>query len=471
MNSKKTLLLAKITKKLTSNSVSLAKLQQIYDILDVELIVEPTIVETVQEHVPWIEFAKNYSRENNMNYKDAIVEIKQKGLYKPKAKNPKKALKRDAGYSCDTCDYTTPNKSNFNRHITKHNNKERMMNELMTVRGLIRTHRVRAEKSKDSDVKLKSQSILEDAIAKERVLVPQLKKLQEKGVTYKKPKSKTNSKDSMPIGLIEQTNRAYKEANGTELGLTSDMIENVEKDGPDYTLKVKSLSVDDDEEIDEIIYEYDDQVDGYSVSLMQSVDIKGKMTDVEYESFFVYRHIDVSTPPKSAKAPTESAKAPTKSAKATEPAPLKNQIKKIQKLVEKNGKTAYYLVEGDTVKLLARDLDSLAEKISEKKKYINKPVFEVNIVVDGKYVGVEHKLVAGPVSLKMKQYHVDDKYKLKYKSGYANGAVWYTNHDIADGAFHVGDIKKIVKIIHDNNVNILSMGKVRAVDMLNENFD
>ncbi len=59
------------------------------------------VVEAVQPTVPWITFAKIYAKENNMNYKEAIVEIKSKGLYKPKPKTakPKKALKRDVGYS------------------------------------------------------------------------------------------------------------------------------------------------------------------------------------------------------------------------------------------------------------------------------------------------------------------------------------------------------------------------------------
>ena len=44
-------------------------------------------------------------------------------------------------------------------------------------------------------------------------------------------------------------------------------------------------------------------------------------------------------------------------------------------------------------------------------------------------------------------YDVDKKYKLKYKSGYKNGAIWYTDQDLLDDAFHITDIKKIIKII------------------------
>jgi hypothetical protein len=286
--------MTKITKKLTSE-LSLAKLQQIYDILQdrkdnvVEPVAEPVVEPVVEPAVSWIDFAKNYASENNINYKDAIVEIKEKGLYKPKEKvvKPKKILKKDVGYCCDICDYTTPDKSNFNRHMTKHNNKEKMMNELMTTRGLIRTHRVRASESKNSDVRVKSQAILDAALTKEKVLIPQLKKLREKDVTYTIEKT-PKSKHKFPIDLIEKTNDAYHEVNGSILTLTKDNVENVEKHGKDYTLKVKDLIVDEDEEIDEIIFEYDDKFYGYNVSFMQVVDIKGKMVDVEYETFFVY---------------------------------------------------------------------------------------------------------------------------------------------------------------------------------------
>lgn len=153
------------------------------------------------------------------------------------------------------------------------------------------------------------------------------------------------------------------------------------------------------------------------------------------------------------------------------------KLSKIRETVEKQGNYGYYLIDDDDVKLVSKADDkdvaeeNFLEKIKGKKKYVNNFVYVVDLVIDGKYVANEHKLVGGPVSLKIKQYHIDPKYNLKYKSGYKNGAIWYTNQDLLDGAFHFTDIKKIIKIIHDNNVNILSVGKVRAVDMLNENFE
>lgn len=155
---------------------------------------------------------------------------------------------------------------------------------------------------------------------------------------------------------------------------------------------------------------------------------------------------------------------------------LNIKVSKIRDTVMKQGNYGYYLIGDDDVKLVSKNHDkeeareNFLEKIKGKVKYINNFVYVVDLVIDDKYISHEHKLVAGPVSLKIKQYHVDNKYNLKYRSGYKNGAIWYTNQDLLDGVFHFTDIKKIIKIVHDNNVNILSMGKVRAVDMLDENF-
>lgn len=156
---------------------------------------------------------------------------------------------------------------------------------------------------------------------------------------------------------------------------------------------------------------------------------------------------------------------------------INTNIKKIQDVIEKQGKYGYYIIYNDSVILANKDhnkedaKENFLEKIEGNKKYIDSFVYVVDIVIDDKYVTHEHKLVAGPLSLKIKQYHINDKYKLKYKSGYKNGAIWYTNDDILLNAFKFSDIKKMIKIIHDNDVNIISMGKVRAVDILDGNLD
>jgi len=155
---------------------------------------------------------------------------------------------------------------------------------------------------------------------------------------------------------------------------------------------------------------------------------------------------------------------------------INDRIEKIQNAINKQGSYSYYLIDDDTVKLVSKDHEKndaendFLSKINKKKKYINNVVYTVDIVIDKKYITHEHKLVGGPVSLKIEQYYIDKKYQLNYKADYKSGAVWYTNEDIKNNMFHLSDIKQIIKIIHDNNVNILSIGRVRAVKILNEDF-
>jgi hypothetical protein len=53
-------------------------------------------------------------------------------------------------------------------------------------------------------------------------------------------------------------------------------------------MKVKKMTVDDDEQIDSIQLEYDPQLLGYNVSLMQDEDIKGVMKSIDYDSWYMY---------------------------------------------------------------------------------------------------------------------------------------------------------------------------------------
>jgi hypothetical protein len=42
----------------------------------------------------WVEFVKNYSKENNISYTCAMCEIKNKGLYKPLKKGEPKPVEK-----------------------------------------------------------------------------------------------------------------------------------------------------------------------------------------------------------------------------------------------------------------------------------------------------------------------------------------------------------------------------------------
>ena len=300
MNQKAELLLS-ITKQITSKSVSLEQLVAISEILEDKspklkpfLKLKPKVEPKVEEPVVnYITFAKKYASDNNITYKEALIEIKKKSLYKSKTKTVKvkKVLKKDVGYKCDVCDYTSPNKSNFNRHMMKHNNREQLLIELMKARGLIRTHSVRAVKSKNEEVRKSSQIILDEAIKARDSALNQLKRL-EKGPAPKDTQSnkvsmkKVAKKASLPESLINATKEAYKSENKSDLNLNKKTILSTKKTDDGFSVKV-NFTVDDDEQIDKLIFE-EDEGTGYSVNLIQRVDIKGKMTDIEYDRFFVY---------------------------------------------------------------------------------------------------------------------------------------------------------------------------------------
>lgn len=148
---------------------------------------------------------------------------------------------------------------------------------------------------------------------------------------------------------------------------------------------------------------------------------------------------------------------------------------KVVKSVEHNGRFAYYLINNeDNVKLVSKSndkdsaLNKFYAKIDGKEEYIGNDVYEVEFVTDEKYLFEEHRLIAGPVSIKIHQKYIDKKFKLKHKHGLQHGAVWYTVKDIAKGAFHITDVKKLIKIIYDGNWCIISMGHLKAVDLLTE---
>ena len=176
--------------------------------------------------------------------------------------------------------------------MNKHNNRNQLLLDLMQARGLIRTHRVRVEKSKNEEVRKASKIILDTAIIKRDFCLKQLHRLENDPAPKNTKSTKVSvkksvaKKASIPKGLIEATKSAYKTENESDLNLNKKTMLSVKKTDDGYSVKV-NLTVDDDEQIDKIIFEQDEGI-GYSVDLIQRVDIKGKMTDIEYDRFFVH---------------------------------------------------------------------------------------------------------------------------------------------------------------------------------------
>jgi len=243
-----------------------------------------------------VEHVKKYAKDHNVSYRDALKQAGATYVKKQKTKAPKKPKEKKVHeYHCEFCNYTSTDKSNFNRHMKKHTDREKLLKELMSARGLIRTHKVRADKSKNKDVRDASQAILTKALETERMIVNILKKL-ESG-TLKSSTAKTVAKKASAgtkkvpkyaEALIERINKSYEDNNEEELGLTKAKITEFKRTGDDIIMRVKDLAVDDGEIIDSVELEHDGKMDGYNVTLSQDAEIKGQVQSLEYDQFYMY---------------------------------------------------------------------------------------------------------------------------------------------------------------------------------------
>jgi hypothetical protein len=151
---------------------------------------------------------------------------------------------------------------------------------------------------------------------------------------------------------------------------------------------------------------------------------------------------------------------------------IESKLDKIQNTIEKKGEYIYFIVDDDDVKLVSKGNDKsetnkkFLEKLHGKSKYIGKDVYEVRISINKRYIREYSEFVAGPLSLKIKQFVINKKYKLEHHAKHNEGAVWYTNKDIINDEFHFSKLKDIIGIMHKENIDILNIAGVRAVDIL-----
>jgi hypothetical protein len=80
---------------------------------------------------------------------------------------------------CQICEYTTADRSNFNRHFKlRHSNPNKLKIELAGVRGSLRRHKGRKE-SKDETIKAESTVLYEESCRKEEQLMKSLRNLRD----------------------------------------------------------------------------------------------------------------------------------------------------------------------------------------------------------------------------------------------------------------------------------------------------
>lgn len=277
------------------NIISVGKVHAV-DVLDTKPTTEP------KQQLKWIEHVKKYAIDHNVSYRDALKQAGATYVKKQKSKTTKKPKEKNVHeYQCEFCKYKSTDKSNYNRHFKKHIDRQQLMNSLMRTRGLIRTHKVRAETSKKKDVRTESQLILDQAMKDQKMILSILKRLEAgefKTNTKTKVKITTKAKKTVAKAttkipkyvdeLIENLNKTYEDNNEEKLGLTKENITEFKKTGDDIIMKMKDLEVDDGESIDIIELEYDTKMEGYNVSLIQNTEIKNEMKNLEYDSFYMY---------------------------------------------------------------------------------------------------------------------------------------------------------------------------------------
>jgi hypothetical protein len=165
------------------------------------------------------------------------------------------------------------------------------MKELGRARGFLRTHEVRAVKSKNADTRINSAEIVETAKKLRARATETLLFLREKDeIATKKTiivekNEKVVKKKITPVVVLPGA--IYDD----EMGLTLNMVKKVDSTADDgYTVKVENFVIDDDEEIDELRIEKDKGDMGYTVCFMHFLDMgKGRCKKwIEYDSRFIY---------------------------------------------------------------------------------------------------------------------------------------------------------------------------------------
>ena len=97
----------------------------------------------------------------------------------------------------------------------------------------------------------------------------------------KKPKV---NKPKIKSEFLERINKGYE--GGLNLKKENIVSKSVEDDT--IILKLKDFTVDDGEEIDILKLVYDSKFDGFNASLIQTVEFNNKISEQEYDAFFIY---------------------------------------------------------------------------------------------------------------------------------------------------------------------------------------
>lgn len=257
--------------------------------------IKPVVVKKLN---PWIEHLKSYKEKYpDATHKVAMVEAKK--TYQKAEKQAKIKKEVISEYKCPMCDYTTSDKSNYNRHLKADRNT--LIKKTMAQRGIIRTALGRMnDRSRDADYRAEYEQKHEEAVKKHDEYVNILKFVENgnditkitqadvvKMVARKRssPNQKvTKNTARLPSSLIEKLNVSFKADNdGQNLNLSKENIGKVNKLINGYQVELKNFEVD-GETIDELVFDNDNTDQYYVVSFNQRINhprLGNRMSEID----------------------------------------------------------------------------------------------------------------------------------------------------------------------------------------------
>ena len=257
--------------------------------------IKPVVVKKLN---PWIEHLKSYKEKYpDATHKVAMVEAKK--TYQKAEKQAKIKKEVILEYKCPMCDYTTSDKSNYNRHLKADRNT--LIKKTMAQRGIIRTALGRMnDRSRDADYRAEYEQKHEEAVKKHDEYVNILKFVENGNDITKitqadvvkmvaRKRSSPNQKVAkntarLPSSLIEKLNVSFKADNdGQNLNLSKENIGKVNKLINGYQVELKNFEVD-GETIDELVFDNDNTDQYYVVSFNQRINhpqLGNRMSEID----------------------------------------------------------------------------------------------------------------------------------------------------------------------------------------------
>jgi len=266
----------------------------------------------IRQISPWIAHVRKYAIDHNLSYKDATKVAKSTYTAQPQVYVKKeKVPKSQQTYKCEYCDYSSLDKSNYNRHMkTKHLDVDKQRIEAVKATTTIKKYTrgltsKNPEKVKEAEQKIASAEKKKTEIKKVLDDLKTKPELTEKKKAGRPPKNPSDAKQSTPKppkapkqpkppkfdknDIVKMINKSYYWANDADLNLTVKNINSFKQTANTIEIELKpGFIVDEVEEIHLIKLVYDISDDHFNATFYQ------KPTDARVTELLEYDELYVS---------------------------------------------------------------------------------------------------------------------------------------------------------------------------------